>query len=178
MKRLFFIFISILLISLTACSTVNQTQSWPEAMPPKAYFVDYYNKDPEHQKVLSLDSYLRWIKRFYLGWELYRQGWLKVAHKLPQTVPPEEQAEVKSKVLEIGRLVSPEWAKNQRYRVIHTQHLGIWGNAINESITRSEQNQLLDRIHKDVLALLDKEITPKDITEDRYYEIEMFGGNF
>lgn len=166
-------------LSLFSCSTAYRSDSWPASLPPQAYFVDYYIQDKANQEVLDLGEYLTWVKRFYLGWELYNQGWLKVADKLPQTLKSEEdKINSRNKVLNIGKLVAPEWAKDPRHRVINTRHLGIWGNAINESIVRSEQIQLLEKILTDVNDLLNKKIKPSDITSDRYYPVELFGGDF
>lgn len=165
-------------LTLSACTTVNRASDWPESIPPKSYYIDYYATDIEHQHVLSLESYLVWIKRFYLGWELYSLGWLDVAEDVALTVDEKERAKIKAKVLAIGKLVSPEWAKNKNHRVINTRHLGLWGSMINESIVRKEQEIMLDRIHADVIALLDRNILPEEITESRYYIMEVFGGDF
>lgn len=177
-----FAVLTVSLVFLAACSTTQRNLSqpnWPEQLPPLSYFTDYYAQDPEHQEVLSESGYLNWIKRFYLGWELYRRGWLQATDELVATLDdPEDKRIARERAEEIGRLVSPEWAKARNYRVINTRHLTIWGNALNKSMVKQEQLIMLDKILSDVKILLDRKLQPKDIASNRYYEPESFGGNF
>lgn len=169
----------VLSLSLFSCSTLYKNSSWPSPLPPKYYFIDYYSYDKEHQKVLSLESYLVWIQRFYLGWKFYDRGWLKVTNEVSTTLKnKEDKKKSKEIMLKMGNRIAPEWAKNYQYRVINTRHLGIWGNAINQSIVNSEQLIILEKINRDVDALLDRTITPTDIADDRYYSVEDFDIDF
>lgn len=172
----------LLCLVVTACSTApvdTNDDNWPENIPPREYFTDYYENDHDNRKVISEKSYLRWIHRFYFGWQLHKQGWLQATDELVQTLNTEEE---RQKALEtallIGKRVSPEWAKDKRHRVINTRHLIIWGNALNESIIQKEQQKILDKILNDVNTLLEKKISPRDIAANRYYEYESFGENF
>lgn len=162
----------LLLIGLvSACSTINSRQEgWPPELPPRDYFVTYYNQDQEHQKVSPLDTYLLWIRRFYEGWTLYPNGWLKTTNKLVNTVETSDsQIEARDKMMTIGRLVSAEWAKDDAYRIINTRMLSIWGGALQESINQEDQLPLVTRVLEDVNGLLSNQLSADIITAERYY---------
>ncbi len=164
------------LIFLTSCSTIRSTSTWPQDIPPRSYFVDYYEERVTDKDLLSQNEYLTWIHRFYFGWELYARGWIKSTDVLSKTLEDHDDSQLaKEKALLLGRVVSPEWAKSKGDRVINTRHLNIWGNVINESIVRKEQLAILDKILFDANALLEKKIRPRDITFNRYYKVEEFG---
>ena len=170
-----------LLYLLSACSTTSHHSDpyiWPDNIPPRQYFVDYYHNSSVVE-IQSESDYLLWVRRFYFGWELYKKGWLKATKELVKTLKTTDgQIVAREKALAIGRLVSAEWAQNAKYRVINTRHLNIWGNALNESITNKEQLLMLDRILEDVKALLGGVVQPKDIAYTRYYEIDTFEVDF
>ena len=81
-------------------------------------------------------------------------------------------------MLEIGRLVSPEWSKDNNYRVINTRHVSIWGNALNESIIKQEPFVVLDKVLADIKQLLSRTLTPEEIRYSRYYDEKVFGSSF
>jgi hypothetical protein len=84
---------------VTSCAIVNVSESWPDNIPSRSYFVSYYGKDKEHQEVLNQNDYLRWVHRFYFGWELYRRGWLQATDELVQTLDdPQEKLIAQKKV--------------------------------------------------------------------------------
>ncbi|MEM7617528.1 MAG: hypothetical protein AAF195_04020 [Pseudomonadota bacterium] len=174
-----YLFTIVLFLSLSACSTLPLDSNWPDTIPQRSYFIDYYNQDRKHRQVVNQDEYLKWIHRFYFGWELYRRGWLQATDELVATINDSQQKAIaKEKSLLIGKLVAPEWAKNRAYRVINTKHIAIWGNAISESIVRGEQLAILDKILDDVTDLLARNIQPKEISKSRYYLLENFGDDF
>ncbi len=154
---------------LHACSS-TPTNLAPNSIniPNKSYFVDYYQQDLEHQKVLSKKDYLTWVHRFYFGWPLYPRGWIKATEELTQPLPIEQQAKARKKMSSIGNLVAPEWAKNKAFRVINTRHLSIWGNSIRNSSAKGMQLILLESILLDVNALLNGSLQPSDISYKRY----------
>ncbi|MBX2807928.1 MAG: hypothetical protein KTR20_04780 [Cellvibrionaceae bacterium] len=160
----------LILLCLSSCTVTPAGKSWPTEIPPKAYFTAYYAQDPAHQKITTEANYLKWIKRFYFGWELYGRGWLQTTRELMETLETEqEQMNASQLMAEIGRLISAEWAKDGKHRVINTRHVSIWGNTLNDAIDRKEALIILKRLMKDVKALLAREITPNDITAERYY---------
>ncbi|MEO0442708.1 MAG: hypothetical protein AAFZ92_03070 [Pseudomonadota bacterium] len=184
MSTIKFFFTAVLLIALnSACSVQHQTNAdaWPHELPPKQYFVDYHYS--EGQPSSTQDKYLLWVKRFYMGWELYRPGWLAASNDLVATLPSQAERKLaKEKTTLIGQLVAREWAKENRDRIIDTRHLSIWGNALNQSIVKQEQLSMLGKILDDVKTLLNEELQPQHIVAFRYYEThnveDSFGDSF
>lgn len=165
----------LLCLFLSACATLPEDHQWPEGIPPKSYFTEYYSRDKAHQEVLSQSEYLTWVHRYYFGWQLYRRGWLQATDELLATLhDPEQKGYAHQKMIKLGTLIAPEWAKNHEYRVITTRHMLIWGNALNESVVRKEQMLTLDKIAEDVNDLLTGKIKPKHIHSNRYYVQEPF----
>ncbi len=167
-----------LLGMLVACSSTPRHTVWPVELPPKQYFVTYYQQDPDFQKITKLDTYLLWIRRFYFGWDFYRRGWLQATDELTATLNThEEKVKGKRLMLAIGAKISAEWAKDRTLRVINTRHMIIWGNALNNSMVKKQQFSVLSLVKNDVESLLKREIKPKEIITSRYYNPEPFANN-
>jgi hypothetical protein len=60
----------------------------------------------------------------------------ELVDSLPKT---QDKQDAKRLMLDIGNLIGPESAKNKKYRLINTRHVGIWGDAINASIVQPQQ---------------------------------------
>lgn len=160
---------------LAACSSAPNKDNWSTEIPQRSYFTDYYAQDPANQEMISQHEYLTWIHRFYFGWELYSRGWLQATDELAASLKtPEDKQSGREKMLGIGALISPEWAKNRNHRVINLRHINIWGNAINAAMVRKEQLTVLNLIRKDIDQLLARTMLPKDITSSRYHEEKPF----
>jgi hypothetical protein len=145
-------------------------------MPPRAFFTDYYAKDIDNQKAISEHTYLTWIHRFYFGWELYSRGWIQATKEFEDSIKIVEKKSIaKALMLETGRRIAPEWAKNKKYSVITTRHIVIWGNSINAAIVNKSQMDTLTKIFNDVNALLERRMQPKEIAADRYHPTQAFG---
>lgn len=157
--------------TLLACSTHRSAQdTWPDAMPSRAYFVKVYEADKINKQIQTRDEYLTWILRFYNGWELYRRGWIKMTDELvAQVQDPQQVTEIRYKIDRIGRLVSGEWAKKSDTRTIYLRHVSIWGNALLESLDRDQALPLINQVNQDVDDLLAHRIKPEVITADRYF---------
>ena len=156
---------------LTACATQKDiAHQWPEGLPALAYFEEVYAQDLRNQQEQTLDEYLVWVKRYYLGWELYRRGWLDVTQDLVNQIDdPALASEVNNKMLAIGRAVAGEWAKKTNTRKIFTRHVAVWGNALVESMNRGEELKLINIVQKDVNQLLADKLSVDAIKADRYY---------
>lgn len=168
--RFFIIFTSLLLLS--GCLNLrDQTQlDWPESLPAIDYYISAYDQDPTNKKYVSLNEYLLWVKRLYLGWELYRSGWLELSNNLAETIAdPNLKNIAKVKLALIGRTVSPEWAKHRKLSTIKTRHLIIWGNALYQSSTNDQQLEIIDKVLTDVKLLINRQLKAKQILVDRYY---------
>lgn len=174
-----FIILAIVTAFTGACSsTPGSSAKWPSELPPEAYFKNYYLKDTAHQQVAPEDRYLLWVKRFYFGWELQARGWLQATQELVDTLPDAGDKQLaKAKSLEIAKLTSAEWAKDNCCRRINTRHIVVWANALNRSIVEHEQLKMLDKVLTDVQALLNESISPEDIQLGRYCAYEPFATN-
>ncbi len=161
----------LIVTGLGACSTQSVRQGdWPETLPPQGYFESIYAADSSNQAVQSLDEYLVWIKRYYLGWELYRRGWLRMTNELLETIDDPAMADqISIKMADLGQSIAGEWAKKSRYRTIHTRHVSVWGNALLEAMARGDEWQLINHIQQDVDLLLAHQLAADDVTLDRYY---------
>ncbi|MFT6254650.1 MAG: hypothetical protein ACJATV_000900 [Granulosicoccus sp.] len=164
-----------LALSITACSNSPDKKNWNREIPPEKFFSAYYQEDIPHQAALSERDYLMWVNRFYFGWQLYRRGWMQATEELVASLPKaQDKQNAKRLMLQIGNLIGPEWAKNKKYRLINTRHLGIWGDAISASIVNHQQMAILNNIMNDAKALLKKDIPSQLIMADRYYPQEDF----
>jgi hypothetical protein len=163
------IFIASFILLLTAgCSHLKD--QWPDQVPKRSLFLKAYQLDQENKRIQSQEEYLLWIQRFYLGWEIYRNGWLKVTNQLvEETHNPDDRKIVEKKMQQIGLKISREWAKKHKQRKIFTRHVSIWGNALLESLDRNEPLLLIEKVNADVDALLAHKLQPKAITASRYY---------
>jgi hypothetical protein len=164
-----------LVLSITACSNAPDKNHWAREIPSENFLSAYYQQDIPHQTALSERDYLMWVNRFYFGWKLYRRGWIQATEELVNSLPKtQDKQHAKRLMLDIGNLIGPEWAKNKKYRLINTRHLGIWGDAINASIVHHQQITTLNNIMNDAKALLKKDITSRLIVADRYYPQQAF----
>jgi hypothetical protein len=172
MKSLTFTTIISLIFFISGCTSLqNQTKAdWPEELPPIEYYIDFYQQDPMNKTYISLDQYLLWIKRLYLGWELYRRGWLELSNNLAETIEDEAHRDIaKAKLELIGKTVSPEWAKHRKFSKIKTRHLIIWGNALYQSSANNEQLVIIDKVLSDAKLLIDRQLIASQIVVNRYY---------
>ncbi len=176
-----FVLLFIAWLSLSACSLLSRHtgEDWPRGLPPQEYYVDYYNQDPANKEAISLSQYLLWVRRLYLGWELYNSGWLELSGNLANTIEDTQQRELaKQKLATMGRIVSPEWAKHKKFSTIKTRHLIVWGNALNESPEHNEQLKIIDQVLADANLLITGKISAADIRADRYYVQKSFEDDF
>lgn len=163
------------IVLLSACVTAPEAEQWPQDMPPRSYFVDYYAQDKAHQQVLSERGYLTWIYRFYKGWELYSRGWLQATDELADSLTtPEDKAHGRELMEEIGLLISPDWAKSDPYRSITVRHVALWGNVILQAMVEDQQFPMLYHIRDDAKQMLAGNLDPKAVKKSRYMAEEAF----
>jgi hypothetical protein len=164
------IILLVCLALLGACSNVGKNpEDWPAELPPRDYFVTYYEGDPAHAQEVSLDNYLLWVARYYQGWVLYDRGWLDTTEEVLASVADVAEREtVRLQLEEVGRLVSAEWAKNNKYRLIDTRMLLVWGNALQDSMASGTQTALLDAALADIKAVLAGDLASSEVTDSRY----------
>ncbi|WP_036189355.1 hypothetical protein [Marinimicrobium agarilyticum] len=165
-----------LLLFVSGCAfwkTDISRENWPEKAPPRSDFEAEYAADKANQAVQSEREYLLWIKRFYIGWRLYADGWNDlVPEVLSEVNDAELRAELEAQLYEMGQDIASEWAKNTEDRRVHTRHLSVWGNALREAIASGETKEMIAEIARDVDQLMDHTLTIGDITASRYQEFE------
>ena len=156
-----------LLITLMRCS-VTDTIFWPEALPAREYFEANYKKDKDNQLVQSKVDYLNWVVSFYEGTLIAPVGWLDLQSIVLEIAEPESRPELDKRLTDLGRLISGEWAKENNKRVIDSRLLSLWGSVMQLSDDPQVQAQAILLIEKDVNALLNRQLIPEAITDERY----------
>lgn len=144
---------------------------WPETLPPLEYYENAYHQDPRNQALQSREKYLKWVTRFYKGWDLYQDGWHSTTQDILLGIKdPATRERVETKLFRLGKLMSAEWAKESPDRAIQSRELSIWGQALLKSLDRERQEQLVDQVTRDVNALLADEIERTHINTNRYFD--------
>ncbi len=163
----------LLSVCVSACATLSkqsQVESdWPEDIPALSHYQSIYTVDEENQLVQTLEDYLTWVTRFYKGWGGFAKGWEDASVELTKSVSEERSQIVESKLLHLGQMVSGEWAKKSNNRLIYSDTLSIWGNALSESIYQSNVEELVDRVTVDAESLLSSSMVAEEITMQRYF---------
>lgn len=159
------------MLALSGCVAHQVKEStWPEDLPPRAYFLKQYQQDTVNKNIQNQEEYLTWIIRFYKGWELYPSGWNNITQEVLLKLKNRQAAnKVKVKMERLGLLISEEWAKNNKTRIINTRHVSVWGSALLKSLDHDETLQLIDRVSMDIDNLLAHKIAVDAIAADRYY---------
>ena len=173
-KSLLFLWVLFLL----GCSVTGPI-FWPDRLPELAYFEANYKSDKDNQLVQSKADYLGWVVSFYEGTLIAPVGWLNLQSMVVEMAEPEDRLELGKQLTELGRLISGEWAKENDKRVIDSRLLGLWGSVMQLSDGPQVQAQAILLIEKDVNALLNRQLTPESITDERYegvLGIDLFGG--
>ncbi len=159
---------------MTACAEHTlQELDWPNELPTYDTFLDDYRRDPTNARYQTLAQYLSWVKRFYLGWELYPRGWVHLSQDLLFRIDdPLLAAELKDRLANLSAVIASEWAKDNRVRHIDTRQVSIWGNALLTSLRYGETLSIPERVTEDVHDLLNNRISSEVITENRFYAEE------
>ena len=156
---------------LTSCSVFKiEPRDWSANWPPESYFQSIYDLDEANQTAQSYAEYIVWVKRFYSGWVFYPSGWDGMVEQLLATKEdPALQAWFRQGMLEIGAKISSEWAKDDYHRLINSQHLLNWSDAVRRSVAQGQEVWLLAEINQDVAALLNASVTASSIEQKRYF---------
>ena len=165
-------------LSPLGCSFTG-TIFWPDELPELAYFEVNYKNDKDNQLVQSEADYLGWVVSFYEGTLIAPVGWLDLQSIVVERAEPQDRLELGKQLTELGRLISGEWAKENDKRVIDSRLLSLWGSVMQLSDDPQVQAQAILLIEKDVSALLNRQLTPEYITDERYQGvlgIDLFGG--
>ena len=165
-------FLMVSLLLLTSCSLFKiESRDWPANWPPESYFQAIYDLDRANQTAQSYGDYIVWVKRFYSGWEFYPSGWDGIVEQLLATKEdPALQAWLRQGMLEIGAKISSEWAKDNYHRLINSQHLLNWSDAVRHSVTLGQEVWLFAEINQDIAALMNASVTAQSIEQKRYFD--------
>jgi len=161
----------VVIVAISGCATNKpQDPNWPNELPPRAYFLDQYQQDLTNRNIQNEEEYLTWVVRFYKGTDLYPNGWNNITQDILLNLKNSPTAEnIKIKLERLGLLISEEWAKNNKTRIISSYHVSVWGNALLKSLEQNETLVLVDRVASDVDDLLARKIPTEIIVADRYY---------
>lgn len=163
--------IGLTLSLLAACVGPQRVRDgWPVEAPPIHYFEQVYADDPENQTQQTLDNYLLWVKNFYVGWGLYRQGWNDLVPSVLESFDdPEMAREVAKQLYSLGREIGGEWGKYREVRRIKSRHLSIWANAVQKAMVEDKVREIIAKIERDVEELLSERLAIGDIQGSRYF---------
>lgn len=160
----------VVMATIVSCARAPvERVAWPDGLPPIEHYERIYEQDVENRAVQSRDKYLQWVIRFYKGWTLYQDGWhmltRDVLHNMDDGAGKHRMRE---KLARLGKMISGEWAKNSDSRRIRSRELSIWGQALLNSMNSGEEEELIDRVTRDVDALLSGDLDPVDTNLQRY----------
>ncbi|MAM71688.1 MAG: hypothetical protein CMP91_11155 [Gammaproteobacteria bacterium] len=158
---------------MSACSIFVPGGPWPSDLPPRQYFVDYYQASPDNHEYQEQDEYLNWVRVFYQGNAL-SPGWHLLTEELLFESEAARHEEYSLKMANLGRQISAEWAKGNEVRLIDTRCASIWRDALIEAIERDDLDNYIARFENDVNAILGRELDKEEISRERYYEVEEF----
>ncbi|MEO0368997.1 MAG: hypothetical protein AAF197_09465 [Pseudomonadota bacterium] len=171
-KTLFLL--TLLVFGLSACQTRITDENWPENIPDKAYFVQTGStligeQDPDFDK--ELNTYLLWVKRFYIGSIIYPLGWNEMSAQFLESLPATDnsQADVTNRLAILGRDIAAEWSQESSKSKISSGNVATWGAALRKAAERGEQLTFLTQVEDDVSKLLTGELSSNMIDQDRYY---------
>ena len=169
MARQLAVILSMLSI-LSACSSMRVLERWPESLPEQHHFLSYYREDADNQLVQTDVQYLTWVLRFYEGWELMPTGWQNIEENMLFDLTEQEHGLVRAQMAELGALISAEWAKDNSVRLIDSAMLSLWGSVMQADFAAQARIAALSQIDADVRALLEGELAPLTINEQRYVD--------
>lgn len=161
--------LTLALLLLAGCSSVNQEQ-WPQQLPPRSHYLDAYANDHTNQQYQSRQDYLKWVVNFYQGTVLYRRGWNQMIDEVKQTLTDQEQQNLAERRLrEIGKQISTEWAKNRKARKINSRHVYVWGNSLLTAVANGTLFPYMEQVAIDVNAILNDQLEGDAVVESRYF---------
>ena len=141
---------------------------WPDGAPPRAFFEQYYASDAANQARQSEAAYLGWVERFYTGVDPV-PGWLEMSRQVLEALAPPRRAEVETRLYELGRRMSAEWARDNAVRQVDTRMANVWRDALLEARAQDDIPEFLERVDADIDGLLAGELAPDVIRFERYY---------
>ncbi len=164
---------TIYVLMLSACATTVTPENWPDGAPPYQHFVETYRSDEANQAHQSEDDYLLWVRRFYEG-RPGILGWNDITDSVTQDMDSSQRSTVDGLGSALGRRIAAEWAKANEVRRIDTAMLSLWGSIMVTAEAPEDRLEAMQAIDRDTRALLEGELPPTQITEERYAEFDSF----
>jgi hypothetical protein len=161
------------LLTLSACATTVTPENWPVEAPSYPHFVESYRSDEANRSRQTRDDYLTWVQRFYTG-RPGAPGWNEITDSAVQGMDEDQRAVVDDLGFRLGRRIAAEWAKDNDVRRIDTAMLSLWGSIMVTAETPESRLEAMQAIERDTRALLEGELPPTQITEERYAEFDSF----
>ena len=111
------------------------------------------------------------------SWQLQRQRRVReevaVGMLLADRTRDDPQSDlIQQRIAEIGLRISPEWAKEEPNRYIHTHNVSTWGESLLEALSRDQLLPYMDQVMLDIDLLEAGELSHKAISMDRYFPTE------
>jgi hypothetical protein len=94
------------------------------------FFEKKYAEDKANQSLQTKSEYLGFVHSFYEG-NLFADGWDEQSASLIEKVTsPANKATVKTTLVNLGKTIAAEWAKDNSVRKIKTDNLKEWGSQL------------------------------------------------
>ncbi len=156
--------------AIAGCAVPPAATTWPDDLPPRDAFARAWEADPENQKLQALDPYLAWVRLFYAG-NAFAPGWAASSLSLLRDLPEDGRRSLAPRLDGLARLLSADWAKDNRRRRVTSDLLALWGAALRRARARQRVPDTVDRIAEDARALLDGALKPDEIAAARYDDL-------
>ena len=165
----------VMLLTLTACTTLASVQKWPSDLPERDIFVDEFLSDRQLRPsdADEIEAHLIWIVRFYQGTILYPNGWTRASERFVASIKKQRhKRKMSARLRSLGILIANEWAKDNDVRRINNTSVAIWGSALRTSAARDDQFNYISKVERDVEELIAGTLLPTEISYQRYYPSE------
>jgi len=122
-------------------------------------FQPAYDSDALNKQKQTFAAYFGWVKAFHEG-NFLVGGWTYQSGELVKKVPSDpEKSEVRTRLNELGRLASAEWAKDSSARRLDNAELEQLGVRLRKAIATSPQ-AAIELLDKELVAMREK-LKPK-----------------
>lgn len=152
--------IYVFVLGLSGCAS-------PAPPAGDSYFGRVWSQDARNGEFQSIDQYLAWVASFYEGSPLV-PGWKRRQADLCASLDPAEARIAEPQLECLGRLLSSEWAKDNRCRRVGSDLLQLWAAVLREAREEGRLIEGLDAVMGDVRAILSGDLPGAAVTGDRY----------
>jgi hypothetical protein len=140
---------------------MNNSERLLESWKPD--FRAAYDADERNAARQSFDEYWGWITAFLVSGGAGQRGWLAQIDEALKGVRDERAAaRLRERFLATGRTIAADWAKQSRYRRIHTTilqgtpNLQEWGTRLQRASTKDEGD---GAVIEDALLRIEEDVT-------------------